>query len=141
MGKQETRPPVKPISDAAYNPVGDQSRNFSYDGKPLGGISDWDTPLQTNPNYTPNIGYTGFNVQYSLESSNPTSLILISHANISLDQNNNYILPFNAQFSSANTYYIYLTDLNNNIIFDSYYPNYIAFTNFSKSCMVLSLIS
>lgn len=48
MGKQNNNKPiVKPISDAAYNPVGDLSRNFSVTGQPIRErVQDWDAPLE-----------------------------------------------------------------------------------------------
>jgi hypothetical protein len=67
-------------------------------------------------NYTPAVGYTNLYVQYSLQSSSPTSLTLISNITITQDDNNKYVLLFSAQFSSSGSYYIYLTDASNNII-------------------------
>ena len=62
MAKQNQKPVARPISDAAYRPVGDLSRNFNYDGTPRGPIS-WDTPLDNfNSTVLPLTGndfYTG----------------------------------------------------------------------------------
>jgi hypothetical protein len=66
--------------------------------------------------YTPVQGITSFTVQYNTNySTTPTGLSVIANVPITQDENNNYILVFSAEFPEANTYYMYLTDSNNNI--------------------------
>ena len=65
--------------------------------------------------YTPIPSLTSFYVRYNTDIINKTNLVLIGNATIIQDENSNYVLRFNAQFPSANTYYLYLTDILGNI--------------------------
>lgn len=47
MAKQDKKAVVRPISDAAYKPVGDLSQNFNFDGSPVDNRNlAWDSPLE-----------------------------------------------------------------------------------------------
>ena len=65
--------------------------------------------------YVPNPSITSFYIRYNTNISNPINLVLIDNVPIIQDEKNNYIVKFNVQFPSTNTYYIYLTDSNGNI--------------------------
>ena len=66
--------------------------------------------------YIPASGITTFTIQYNTTySTSPTGLTVISTVPITQDENNNYVLNFNVTFPSSNTYYMYLTDSNNNV--------------------------
>jgi len=66
-------------------------------------------------NWIFNPSITNLTIQYNQDITNPINLTLINTVPITQDDNNNYIVNFNVQFSNNGVYYIYLTDLYNNI--------------------------
>ena len=78
----------------------------------IGFITPYQIVLST---YTPIQGLTSFYIRYNTNIVSQTNLVLIGNATIIQDENSNYVLRFNVQFPSANTYYLYLTDIAGNI--------------------------